>query len=237
MFKMNMETIVEFLKRNRNTIIKWAVALALLALGVWGLAKLVTIAVNYIAEHKAVFGVILAVLACLAYAAWKHYNSSPVEVAADLEREAAKRTYLNIAPVILALFIKLSQVYPFASVSRVAEIFSPAREQKNNGIWIYQYALVKCGEIDINAVLLFLKDELMRMLFSHENHGLAHNLVSIEGVEYPALAISDVKDVGTHILVDVAVMSKRYYFHMNHMQAQAFEARAKDSAVEDDEFI
>lgn len=230
------EKIREFIKNHGRTIVKVLLTIVLVTLLIFTVVKLTSIAVNYVKYHIAESVILAVVLVSIAYAIYKH-KSTPPEPIIDIERDAAERTYINIAPVILTLLTKLSSVYPFVPSSKVSEIFSPARAKKRNGIWYYQYCAVKSGEIDKMAVAQFLKDELTRMLFDNEQHGLPHNTLFLEGATYAALQISGVQDVGTHILVDVVVMTKKYHSLMNYRLNQSFEVRTKEEDASDDEFI
>jgi hypothetical protein len=155
----------------------------------------------------------------------------------SIEKEAAERTYKNIASVILPVFQKSASIFPLVSPVTVSDIFSPARARREGDIWFYNYAMVKTKEVDVDAVKRFLGDELTRILFDHEAHGLARNTVYVEGVEYPALVVTTVKDTGSYLEISIAVTSTSVKRLLDFRRAATLNQQGKTANADDEQFI
>ncbi|BAK97435.1 hypothetical protein OBV_02370 [Oscillibacter valericigenes Sjm18-20] len=156
----------------------------------------------------------------------------------SIEKEAAERTYKNIASVILSVFQKSASIFPLVSPVTVPDIFSPARARKEGESWFYHYAMVKnAKEVDADAVKRFLNDELTRILFDHEAHGLARNTVYVEGVEYPALVVTTVKDTGSYLEISIAVTSISVKRLLDFRHAATLNQQRKAANADDEQFI
>lgn len=155
----------------------------------------------------------------------------------SIEKEAAERTYKNIASVILSVFQKSASIFPLVSPVTVSDIFSPARARREGDIWFYNYAMVKTEEVDVDAVKRFFGDELTRILFDHEAHGLARNTVYVEGVEYPALVVTTAKDTGSYIEFSIAVMSTNVKRLIDFRHTATLNQQGKTANADDEQFI
>jgi len=100
------------------------------------------------------------------------------------------------------------------------------------------YAMVKnAKEVDADAVKRFLNDELTRILFDHEAHGLARNTVYVEGVEYPALVVTTVKDTGSYLEISIAVTSTSVKRLLDFRHAATLNQQGKTANADDEQFI
>lgn len=196
----------------------------------------------YVANQEAIDGIVFITLCLVALAYFMKQRRQPKEPPKsqpdiDAESKAAERTYVNIANAILPVFQKLAKVFPLVSPVTAADIFSPARARKQGEIWYYRYTIVKNGKSDVETVKRFLNDELTRYLFDHEAHGIARNTVFIDGVEYPALVVTEVNDTGTYLEISLVVMSEKINRHLNYRRNSTLDAQGKKVNADDDQFI
>lgn len=158
--------------------------------------------------------------------------------APDSNADRANRTYQTIAKVLLELFQKAAKVFPLVYPNSESDIYSPSRAANQNGIWHYQYVLLKSdGTVDLGAVSRFLKEELERMLLSGDFFGLPANTRFVNGLEVPVLMVDTVKDAGGYLLVDVVVMSENARRRNAGIQRMNLEKRNTPTDTDDDEFL
>ena len=196
----------------------------------------------YVSNKEAIDGIVfltLCFVALIYYTKQRRQPKEPPKPQPDInaEAKAAERTYINIASAILPVFQKLAKVFPLVSPISACDIYSPARARKQGELWYYRYAIVKNEKADVETIKRFLNDELTRYLFDHEAHGIARNTVFIDGVEYPALIVTEVKDTGTYLEISVVVMTEKVNRHLNYRRNSTLDGQGKKVNADDDQFI
>lgn len=220
-----------------------ALSAAAILLLIYFFAFLSGVIISAYDTHKEKIDAGLFLLLCIVSLVWflrqrKKPKEQPTpQPDVNAEQKAAERTYVNIGNVILPVFQKLANVFPLVSPISASDIYSPARARKEDEIWYYRYVAVKSGKPDIETVKRFLNDELERFLRNHEAHGLARNTVFIDGVEYPSLRVTEVKDTGTYLEISVVVMSEKVNRHLNFKRNSTLDAQGKKANSDDDQFI
>lgn len=196
----------------------------------------------YVANQKAIEGIVFITLCFVALIYYIKQRRQPKEPPkpqpdVDAESKAAERTYVNVASVIIFILQKAAKVFPLVSPISASDIYSPARARKEGEIWYYRYAIVKTETVDVNTVKRFLNDELTRTLFNHEAHGIARNTVFIDGAEYPALMVTEVKDTGSYLTISVVVTSAKVKRLLDFRHSTTLDANGKKENTDDDQFI
>jgi hypothetical protein len=237
----------EFIKNHEKAIIKYSIAipaiLAAIIFLIWLTVRLITGIVGYIEAHLGAFIIIAAMLGGVLYLVYQRSTrerpvaQAPTVVHGEFQRQVRERTYVNVGTAVMFhLIIKLSGVYPFLKPTDIPSIYAPARITIRDNITYYQYAAVKKADIIKEEVEMFLKDELTRTLYDKEYRNLPDNTIWLDGSEYPALVITGTIDTGTHLLIDVVVMSMKYKNLVDYQVAREFRGRDERGA-DDDEFI
>lgn len=196
----------------------------------------------YVANQASIDSIVFLTLCFVALIYYMKQRRQPTEPPkpqpdVNAESKAAEHTYVNVASVIIFVLQKAAKVFPLVSPISASDIYSPARARKQGEVWYYRYAIVKSGKADAETVKRFLNDELERSLFNHEAHGIARNTVFIDGVEYPALLVTAVKDTETYFEISIVVMSEKVNRHLNYRRSSTLDAQGKKVNADDDQFI
>jgi hypothetical protein len=210
-FFEKLEAARDYIKSNPQKIARIAIGAALIGSGFAGIIWAIDRAVEWVKENTAV-AVITGIVVVSGIGAYiKHRNKPPTEIISIQEREAAERTYVGIAPIMLALNNKAAQAFPIAHASREYDIHEKGRAHIVNGIWYFEYSSVKRDEVEVKHFHHFINREISRMMYAGEAYGgLERTIVEIGGVNYPALQVADVQDVGTHLLINLVFTSRGY---------------------------
>lgn len=246
------QNLIAFIKTHKDEIFKWgytifSIVIALLIPMLIVVAIIVGI-VSLIDAHPTAFLILLAFFVCfiviIGGLVWlgfmqKQPPKSNLPTSDEKFMQAMEKTYIRIANgVVFNLFMKMTSIYPLLAPTRINDMYSPSRARIDDNIPVYYYVLIKTAtDIDLDAVEVSFSEELDRMMYDGEAHGLSRNTTQINGVEMSALQIKNIKDYGNYIEVGIVITSD-YYMKAKEADGRArLETGHKEVNTVDDYFI